>query len=517
MKHISLGGDIDQSLGVAGLHAGLDVDIVSDMIVVRVDIEEVSGRVADHRLSAGNGGIGIGAVSVRGAADEVLGVVVNVGNEVAAVIHDSAAVGDELGALDVLDDIIGSRAVVTLKSDGAVELAVNAVHGIAPVEAVGTPVIGNKSLIEAAAGKACVIATSISGGEGLVLPRRGEGEGIRQGVDGADGNSGLVAGEIHQGSGGLTKLGGAGVVDDVNENRIVVADDVGSTDQVAVGIEVPGVVGDLVSGLIEVEANVVVVGGAADNVLGVVGPDGGLSADDAGGLAVQLDMLLGGSVDDLGVSILNSIDKDHVTLGILIVRGAVGLGHRGGRVINSGGGADSTRVVDIHGDGRGGLQVTGGIEGSIGNIGDLCEQGVDVDDAILVDLGQTALSADLVDRVDGVEGLLGGVVNAVGVNGELLGVLEAIVLGDLALGHSLSVGLDRGGLDGGVVNVRGVLLITGGLVVLAVPGVVGTAPSVDLIGELGQAEVLLAEGGVGLAVGPRMAAGVGVAESRRCR
>ena len=104
----------------------------------------------------------------------------------------------------------------------------------------------------------------------------------------------------------------------------------------------------------------------------------------------------------MGSSGLDSVDKDHVAHGILIVGGAVGLGDRG---VNSGvgGNALGEAIINLEGDGGGGLQVIGGIEGSVSDLGDLCEQGVDVDDAILVDLGQAALSTDLVDRVDGVQ------------------------------------------------------------------------------------------------------------------
>ena len=153
-------------------------------------------------------------------------------------------------------------------------------------------------------------------------------------------------------------------------------------------------------------------------------------------------------------------------------------------------------VIDAQGQGSVLIEVASLVKGSSSNAGDLSEVGINHDDTVLVDLNQTTLSAQDVDGIGGLDSKGSLVLHTVDVGGVggLRGQTE--VGRNIALLNGSGIGLDGGSLNGGVEGILGVLLITSDVVVLTVPGVIGTAPSIVLISGLGQAEVLVAEGGV---------------------
>ena len=108
------------------------------------------------------------------------------------------------------------------------------------------------------------------------------------------------------------------------------------------------------------------------------------------------------------------------------------------------------------------------------DLGDLSKVGVDEDDAVLVDLGQNALAADVSSGgvLDG-QSALRRALHAVGVGGQLHAVLvEVAVVQDVAAGDSHGVGSES------------VLNIGADLVLAELPNVARTAESVVLVGEL---------------------------------
>ena len=113
--------------------------------------------------------------------------------------------------------------------------------------------------------------------------------------EGADVENG--GGAVHIGDVGLchtgTVSGVASPPDGVDDAVAVGSSDLNRTDQVVVGIEVPGVLGVLLSGLIEVELDSIVINGALNVVLLSVPVDDALSALDGSGLADDLGILLG--------------------------------------------------------------------------------------------------------------------------------------------------------------------------------------------------------------------------------
>ena len=325
------------------------------------------------------------------------------------------------------------------------------------------------------------VQTGVSVGQGVTVDG-GNDLGLGGAVDVADGRLSITVAQS-----GVLPL------DVLNDTIGVLSGDVNSADQVAVGIEEPGVVGGLSTGLVQLEPLGVVIVGAVDGVLEVVVPDEGLCALDAVSLADDLSV-----VSDILAAIgsnrsggdLNSIDS-HNAGGV--VDSVVGVGVDEniialdiavvGVLVSQNDGLTGSGAVNGKGDHGRSLQVALRIIGSFLHVGDLGKEGLDRDDdlSILVDLEQRALSAELLDGVERLNNILAAIDRAVGVQGELLVLLQADIVSDIALGGSNRVGSVGLGNKGG----RG---ITSGVS----PSGSRTAP---LIGSslLGELEVLLAE------------------------
>ena len=158
--------------------------------------------------------------------------------------------------------------------------------------------------------------------------------------------------------------------------------DLNRTDQVVVGIEVPGVLSVLLSGLVEVELDSIIIDSASNIVLLVVPVDDGLSAVNRSGLGNDLAVLvsagldeaaLGSVVSSVGVGVQENVIADSIRIRIL----AVGEGERG----SSGGVLGG---IDIELDGSLGAQVALSVISGRSNIGDLGEEGVDHDDNVII-------------------------------------------------------------------------------------------------------------------------------------
>ena len=237
-------------------------------------------------------------------------------------------------------------------------------------------------------------------------------------------------------------------------------------DQVAILVLEPSVGTNVLLSFVVVERNSIVISSAADSVLVGVVPDDGLSAFE--GLSLADDLAVDGvrshsnSASGL-VSALSgeSVDQNEVALGIAEAGAAVVEGElRVDRAISS------SSVIDIERDLGSGLQMASCVERGLNNSVDLCEEGVDHDDAVLIDLSQTALRTNLGEGV--------GRLNFVGAFStvdeqlvDLLG-LQASSGRNVALGDSGGVGLDE---------LVGIDILTDGGSAL-VPSVGRTAPLV---------------------------------------
>ena len=250
--------------------------------------------------------------------------------------------------------------------------------------------------------------------------------------------------------------------------------DLGDTDQVAIEILEPRHLGDLLSVLVQMELQSIVISSAVDGVLASVVPDDSLSAFEGLRLASDLSIrssLCGGD-DRAGTSHGSasgvSVDEDIIALDIGVV---------GGAVLQNDSRIAGGAVIDGQLDLGRGLQMAGSVEGSSGDLLNLGEEGVDHDDTVLIDLGQTALRAEFGNGVGSLNIVLHRGLAVDEDRVDLFG-LEADVVRDVALGDSGVVGLDE---------LVGVNILTDGGSAL-VPSVGRTAPLVLSFGQ-GQVEV----------------------------
>ena len=228
------------------------------------------------------------------------------------------------------------------------------------------------------------------------------------------------------------------------------------------------------------ELSSIVIGRAVDSVLASVEPDDSLSAFEGLSLASDLSIRTSGRSRDDGAGASHGsasgvgVDEDIVALRIGVVGGAIGQNNRlrSGRSGNVG-----VRIIDSQRDGSRGLQMASSVEGSSGDVVNLSEEGVDHDDTVLIDLGQTALRAELGNGVGSLNIVLHRGLAVDEDRVDLFG-LEADVVRDVALGDSGVVGLDE---------LVGVNILTDGGSAL-VPSVGRTAPLVLSFGQ-GQVEV----------------------------
>ena len=256
--------------------------------------------------------------------------------------------------------------------------------------------------------------------------------------------------------------------------------DLGDTDQVAIEILEPRHLGDLLRVLIQMELSSIVIGRAVDSVLASVEPDDSLSAFEGLSLASDLSIRTSGRSRDDGAGASHGsasgvgVDEDIVALRIGVVGGAIGQNNRlrSGRSGNVG-----VRIIDSQRDGSRGLQMASSVEGSSGDVVNLSEEGVDHDDTVLIDLGQTALRAELGNGVGSLNIVLHRGLAVDEDRVDLFG-LDTSVGSDVALGDSGVVGLDE---------LVGVNILTDGGSAL-VPSVGRTAPLVLSFGQ-GQVEV----------------------------
>ena len=218
------------------------------------------------------------------------------------------------------------------------------------------------------------------------------------------------------------------------------------------------------------ELSSIVIGRAVDSVLASVEPDDSLSAFEGLSLASDLSIRTSGRSRDDGAGASHGsasgvgVDEDIVALRIGVVGGAIGQNNRlrSGRSGNVG-----VRIIDSQRDGSRGLQMASSVEGSSGDVVNLSEEGVDHDDTVLIDLGQTALRAELGNGVGSLNIVLHRGLAVDEDRVDLFG-LEADVVRDVALGDSGVVGLDE---------LVGVNILTDGGSAL-VPSVGRTAPLV---------------------------------------
>ena len=319
------------------------------------------------------------------------------------------------------------------------------------------------------------------------------------GVIGDFGDVDLAGGAIHIGD---VRLSDAGTISSVTSPPDGVDDavagsssDVNSTDQVAVRVEEPSVLGGFLTSLIKPELGSIVIDSAFDIVLLAVPIDDGLSTLDGSSLTNNVAGLGGSGGGDstaLSSRVTNnsgeSVQQNIIADSILIVGLAVGKSISG---LSSGlelsGRIDRTSLIDLERDSGRGLQVILSVIGSRGNIGDLGKEGVDHDDGVIIDLDQTALSAHLGGGVGQVDRVLGSDLLTVNIQGVSGVSSQAGVVSDIALSNSLGVGSDRSSLNSSIGHKSGTGLAVG-------PLVEGTAPLIGAGIGLGQAEVLVTEG-----------------------
>lgn len=236
--------------------------------------------------------------------------------------------------------------------------------------------------------------------------------------EGADVENG--GGAVHIGDVGLCHAGTVSGVarppDGVDDTVAVGSSDISSTDQAAILVEEPGVVLGGVASLIEDELDSIIIDSASNIVLLVVPVDDALSAGEGLGLSDDLAIVisaLGASVSDsaadLGIVGRQGVgvQQNVITLDVGVVILAVGEGQF---LVGS-------AIINEEGDAGFLAQVALSIVSGRSNIGDLGEEGVDHDDGIVIDLNQTALSAQLGGGVGQVDRVLSGLNLAVDVQG----------------------------------------------------------------------------------------------------
>lgn len=200
-------------------------------------------------------------------------------------------------------------------------------------------------------------------------------------------------------------------------------------------------------------------------LVGVV-PDDGLSAFE--GLSLADDLAVDGvrslsnsASGRVSASSGVSVDQNEVALGI--AEAGATIGERQSPV---GSASSSLLIINGQADSSRSLQMASSVKRGLGNGGNLCEEGVDHDDAVLIDLSQTALRTNLGEGV--------GRLNFVGafstVDEQLVDLLGLQASGgrNVALGDSGGVGLDE---------LVGIDILTDGSSAL-VPSVGRTAPLV---------------------------------------
>ena len=486
---------VEQARDLGGRGSADDVNVISNVVAVQVNPVDLIRNIVVDVGEAGDGLEGIGAS--RGASagtNQERGVGVDnqsarSGVDLGVLVHRERSDAVELA---IISNIIRSSIVVHLDSleravglgGEAEQVAVQDAIGISNL--VGVDVGVNVEILVLVVGlhDQCVDTSAVGNITGLNSLGSGGSGGGGGGVDiGHLADVDLSGGAVHIGDVGLCHAGTVSGVarppDGVDDAVAVRSSDRNRTDQVVVGIEVPGVLGVLLLGLVEAELDSIVINGALNVVLLSVPVDDALSALDGSGLADDLGILLGVvehlAADSGGVGVIGvSVDEDILILGIAIV-GVVVLERQRSRSVLG--------IIDLEGDGGRSLDVTLSIIGDVSNVGDLGKEGVDHHDGLgtLVDLEQTALSAHLGDSVGQVDGVGRGLLLAVD-DQRVSGVgLQASVVSDVALSNSLGVG-QVGLLNEGGSLVAGVVGPLGG----------GTAP---LVGSSSgsELEVLLAE------------------------